>query len=59
MNLASGIAAFGMLLRTSIYKGDATFSMAEDLVEKSLSFDPNGYRAELLKLIGRAKNLTE
>ena len=59
MSLASGIAAFGMLLRTSAYKGDATFSMAEDLVKKSLSFDPHGYRAEFLKLIGRAKNLTE
>lgn len=48
---ASGVAAFGMLLRESEYKGSSTFDLAADLVKKGLDFDPNGYRAELLELI--------
>ncbi len=49
--LAAGVAAFGMILRNSSYKGEATIKMARDLVGASISYDPHGYRAELLKLI--------
>lgn len=55
MNLAAGIAAYGMLLRDSPHKGEASFRMAKSLVEQSLDFDPHGYRAELLKLIKKAE----
>ena len=48
---AAGVAAYGMILRDSPYKGDATIEMAKSLVRKGLSFDPHGYRAELLKLM--------
>ena len=50
---AAGVAAYGMLLRQSPYKGDASYDMVEQLVKKGLSFDPHGYRAELLTLVGR------
>ena len=54
-NFATGVAAYGMVLRSSPHKGTATIDMAKELVGKSLTFDPHGYRAELLKLMGRAK----
>lgn len=52
---AAGVAAFGMTLRQSPYKGDASLTMARQLVENHLGKDPHGYRAELLQLIGKAK----
>ena len=53
LSFAAGVAAYGMILRNSEYKGDATLQMASSLIEKSLSFDPYNRRAELLKLIGK------
>lgn len=51
---AAGVAAFGMVLRDSPHKGDATLDMAIRLVKDCLSYDPHGYRADLLKLMERA-----
>lgn len=51
LSFAAGIAALGLVLRDSQYKGDATLTMACELVEKALSFDPHGYRAQLVQLI--------
>lgn len=48
---AAGVAAYGMLLRQSPHKGEATFDMARQLVNKGLSFDPYGYRKELKELM--------
>ena len=48
---AAGVAAYGMLLRDSPYKGDATLNMARGLVRKGLTFDPHGYRAKLLNML--------
>ena len=53
LSFAAGVAAYGMVLRTSPYKGDATLEMAYELVENSLSYDPHNYRAELLSIIKR------
>lgn len=50
---AAGVAAYGMLLRNSPYKGNATFDMARSLVKQGLTFDPHGYRAELLRMMDR------
>lgn len=55
MNLAAGIAAYGMVLRKSPYAGEASLSMAKSLVNNSLDFDPYGRRAELVKLIEKIK----
>lgn len=53
-HFAAGVAAYGMVLRSSPHKGTSTIDLAKELVGKSLSFDPHGYRAELLKLMDRA-----
>ena len=50
---AAGVAAYGMILRDSPYKGDATIEMTKRLVNQGLSFDPHGYHAELLKLMDK------
>ena len=52
---AAGVAAYGMVLRNSPHKGNATISMARELVQKGLTFDSHGYRAELLKLMDKVK----
>jgi Ca-activated chloride channel family protein len=44
-----------MLLRDSEYKGDVNLEMVKTLIGHSLTFDPHGYRAELLDLLN---NLT-
>ena len=56
MSFAAGVAAFGMVLRSSPYKGNASLDMASQLVQKGLDYDPHHYRAELLSII---KNLTK
>ncbi|MCM1177713.1 MAG: von Willebrand factor type A domain-containing protein [Clostridium sp.] len=57
MSFAAGTAAFGMILRESPHKGSSTFSMAEELVQGGLSFDPYGYRRQFLEIIGKAEKL--
>ena len=57
LSFAAGVAAFGMILRDSEYKGTADFDMVLSLVEDGLTFDPHGYRDEFKELVGIAKNL--
>ena len=53
---AAGIAAYGMILRDSPYKGEADLDLAQKLLKTGLTFDPHGYRADLLKLMDKIKN---
>ncbi len=55
-NFAAGVAAYGMVLRDSEYKGDATLQLAKSLAQKGLSYDPHGYRAGFVRLIELNKN---
>ena len=57
LQFAAGVAAYGMILRDSEYKGESTFTMAKELVQKGLSFDPNGYRKSLVDIIGKAEKI--
>lgn len=54
---ASAVAAFGMVLRNSSYKGDATLAAAEEYAAGALGRDPNGHRTEFLDLIRRARGI--
>ena len=51
MNFATGVAAYGLLLRNSEYKGSTSLEMARELVNGAKSFDPNGFRAQLVWLM--------
>jgi Ca-activated chloride channel family protein len=54
---AAAVAAFGMLLRDSPHKGDATFDAVLELAESNLGDDLEGYRREFLQLVRKAKAL--
>ncbi len=56
---ASAVAEFGMALRDSPYKGDASYDRAYDRAREALGADEDGLRGELLSLIGIADGLTE
>ena len=44
-------AAFGLLLKDSKHKGQASYGMVEELVHATLGEDGFGYRAGLLGLV--------
>jgi len=54
---AASVASFGMLLRDSKFKGDATFQSVEALAKSGLGADTSGYRQEFLSLVQKAAAL--
>lgn len=57
LQFASAIAAYGLWLRDSQYKGSASLSMAQELAQGSLGQDPYGLRAEFVELLKKAAKL--
>ncbi len=55
----SAVAEFGMLLRNSSFKQEASFDQAYILAKRSLGDDKEGYRKEFLKLLLQADKLTK
>jgi Ca-activated chloride channel family protein len=54
---ASAVAAFGMILRDSQYKGNATFDAVIELAQEGRGEDPEGYREEFIEMVRKAKTL--
>ncbi len=54
---AASVAEFGMLLRDSPYKGASSWDDLIARARRSLSFDPEGYRAEFVRLTEVAQQL--
>jgi Ca-activated chloride channel family protein len=54
---AAAVASFGLLLRDSQFKGDATYDAVSEIAGSSLGSDPHGYRAEFVEIVRRAKEL--
>lgn len=48
---AAAVASFGMLLRDSEFKGNATYDQVLELAQSALGNDAEGYRAEFIKLV--------
>lgn len=48
---AASVAAFGLLMKQSEYKGTASKQLVLDLGKTATGFDPNGYRKEFLELV--------
>lgn len=48
---AASVAAFGLLMKQSEYKGTADKQLVLNLGKNAVGFDPNGYRAEFLELL--------
>lgn len=57
-DFAASLAAFGMVLRDSPYKGDATIDMAFELSAECLNYDPFGYRKQYRELLQQARTLS-
>ncbi|WP_343304205.1 von Willebrand factor type A domain-containing protein [Chitinophaga niabensis] len=57
--LAASVAQFGMLLRSSPYKGASTYESALKLANGARGTDPEGYRAEYIQLLKKAQLLQE
>jgi Ca-activated chloride channel homolog len=55
---AAAVAEFGMLLRDSRYKGQASYDGALQLARASKGADLRGYRAEFVQLVEKAKSLS-
>ncbi len=54
---AAAVAAFGMLLRESEYCGGFTLRDVSALARGALGEDPNGYRAEFVRLVEATREL--
>jgi Ca-activated chloride channel family protein len=54
---SAAVAGFAMLLRDSQYKGSANYGLVQELAQSAMSHDPNGYRAEFVELVKKAKAL--
>jgi Ca-activated chloride channel family protein len=57
VGFAAAVAEFGMLLRQSEYRGSATHAEAASLARRFRGADPDGYRAEFVRLIELAATL--
>jgi Ca-activated chloride channel family protein len=57
IRFAAAVAAFGMLLRDSSYRGDADYKLVQQLARGALGRDEGGYRAEFIRLVALAREL--
>jgi Ca-activated chloride channel family protein len=55
---ASSVAAFGLLLRGSEYRGTASFAQVRETADAARDRDPHGHRAAFLELVDAAQRLT-
>jgi Ca-activated chloride channel family protein len=57
IQLAAGLAQFGMLLRNSAYRGNGGYDLVLNMVTPLARSDREGYRAELVELIKKASSI--
>ncbi len=55
MRFASSVAAFGLLMKESEYKGTANKSLVLSLATNATTYDPHGYRKEFIELVKKLK----
>ena len=56
---SAAVASFGMLLRDSEFKGDATYANMIRLAKSAKGKDENGYRKELIEMMEMMKSLAD
>jgi Ca-activated chloride channel family protein len=59
MRFAAGVASFGLLMRDSEYKGQPSYDEIYNWCSGAMTYDPGGYRQELLELIEKANELSD
>ena len=56
---AAAVAEFGLLLRNSDFKGEATYAATKKLAKSAKGKDENGYRNEFINMIDTMQSLAE
>jgi len=59
VGFAAAVAEFGMLLRKSNYRGSSSHAEAASLARRFRGSDPDGYRAEFVRLVELAAALSQ
>ena len=59
LRFAAAVSEFGMILRNSEFKGNATLEGASKLARSARGEDEDGYRAELIRLIKTVKDMRQ
>jgi Ca-activated chloride channel homolog len=59
LKFASAVAAFGMNISDSKYKGSTNFNTIIELATQSKGSDLDGYRAEFIRLVEKSKQITK
>ncbi len=54
---SAAVAAFGLLLRDSKYRGAASYAMVEALARDALGVDSNGHRGKFIELVRQARQV--
>jgi Ca-activated chloride channel family protein len=57
MRFASAVAAFGMVLRNSTFKGHCNYELVKSLATKGLESGSDAYKSEFLELVRKAERL--
>jgi len=57
LRFATGVAAFAMLMRNSEYVGNTTYNDVKQWIQNASTYNPHGYKTELLNLIETVKGL--
>ena len=55
IGFAAAVAEFGMLLRQSEHRGASSYASASALAKRFRGPDPDGYRAEFVRLVELAE----
>ena len=55
LRFAAALAAFGMQLRDSPYRGETSWDLIRSLATSGRGADPKGYRAEFVRLVDTAR----
>ncbi|QDT69728.1 von Willebrand factor [Planctomycetes bacterium MalM25] len=55
---AASVAEFGMLLRNSRHRGEATYEHVLESARSAIGEDPHGYRTQMIDLVRRAQELS-
>ena len=58
MRFAASVAAFGMLLINSQYKGNVTYNNVTEWAQNSSNFDLYGFKQEFISLVEKAQTLS-
>ena len=59
LTFASAVASFGLILRDSEYRGSATLDDVLRAAKQSVGEDPNGYRADFIRVVDAARKLRD